>query len=149
MIQKKNCTLNPLFPANCPYVTAIGSTMGPEGGKKEKAAYWPRSAITSGGGFSDYFPRPFYQKKAVKEYLKNNPKDMDFDDNGRGIPDLSLMGNNYEMYLNGKKTYVSGTSASAPVLASLISLANSIRKEKKSTQIRISKSLVIFKTVRG
>jgi len=30
----------------------------------------------SGGGFSDYFPRPSYQDSAVKGYLKNLPEGL-------------------------------------------------------------------------
>jgi hypothetical protein len=30
----------------------------------------------SGGGFSDYFPRPSYQDKAVETYLKKLPKGL-------------------------------------------------------------------------
>lgn len=30
----------------------------------------------SGGGFSDYFPRPSYQDKAVEAYLRNLPEGL-------------------------------------------------------------------------
>jgi tripeptidyl-peptidase-1 len=44
-----------------PYVTAVGGTTG----------YAPDSAATfSGGGFSNYFERPPFQKKAVPDYLE-------------------------------------------------------------------------------
>lgn len=42
-----------LFPASCPYVTAVGATtgLGPE-----------TAASFSGGGFSNFFAAPNYQK---------------------------------------------------------------------------------------
>jgi tripeptidyl-peptidase-1 len=65
------------FPASCPYVTTVGAT---QGFQPETAAYRPANSLgpdgklhgyyASGSGFSEYFPRPAYQDKAVKPYLK-------------------------------------------------------------------------------
>jgi len=45
-----------------PFVTAVGGTTGIK----------PETAIDfTGGGFSNYFPRPRYQKKDVTAYIKN------------------------------------------------------------------------------
>ncbi|KAH9019209.1 subtilisin-like protein [Lactarius hengduanensis] len=57
------CTrFTPVFPATCPYVTAVGGTTSsdPEVG-----------ASLSGGGFSEYFGRPAYQQQAVSTFLDN------------------------------------------------------------------------------
>lgn len=43
---------------------------------------------------------------------------------GRGFPDVSAQGVNYEIVLNGSTTTVAGTSASTPVFASVIALLN-------------------------
>ena len=45
-----------------PFVTAVGGTTGIK----------PETAINfTGGGFSNYFPRPHYQNKDVTAYIKN------------------------------------------------------------------------------
>lgn len=46
--------------------------------------------ITSGGGFSDHFPRPIYQNKSVQHYLNNSnvPSESFFNKYGRAIPGL-------------------------------------------------------------
>jgi len=141
----KICTLNPFFPANCPYVTSVGATMGPECGKNEMAAYYPYSAITTGGGFSNVFSRPSWQKNAVKKFLKGEQEKDYFNVYGRGYPDVSVLGNNYEIYINGEVAYVSGTSASAPVFASIISLANSIRKSEGKPKLGFLNPLLYSK----
>lgn len=50
-----------------------------------------------------------------------------YNKNGRGIPDISLLAHNYVIVLGGNYTAVSGTSASSPVFAGMISLVNSFR----------------------
>ncbi|KAI9439517.1 subtilisin-like protein [Lactarius indigo] len=50
----------PVFPATCPYVTAVGGT----------TSFDPEVAASlSGGGFSEYFLRPKYQQQAVSTFL--------------------------------------------------------------------------------
>lgn len=46
---------------------------------------------------------------------------------GRGYPDISAAANNYVTVIGGKMYSVSGTSASAPVVAGMISLINAQR----------------------
>ncbi|KAH9165958.1 peptidase S8/S53 domain-containing protein [Lactarius sanguifluus] len=53
---------SPLFPATCPYVTAVGGT----------TSFMPEVAASlSGGGFSEYFLRPAYQQQAVPTFLND------------------------------------------------------------------------------
>ncbi|KAH9019197.1 subtilisin-like protein [Lactarius hengduanensis] len=62
-VGRGDCTrFTPMFPATCPYVTAVGGTtsFGPE-----------VAASLSGGGFSEYFGRPEYQHQAVTTFLNN------------------------------------------------------------------------------
>lgn len=47
--------------------------------------------------------------------------------NGRGYPDVSTYGSNYFVYLNGNIIRESGTSASAPVFAAMVTLWNDMR----------------------
>lgn len=48
----------------CPYMTAVGSTELPKGSKlgSEEAA---TSRFASGGGFSNIYPQPSYQRHAI------------------------------------------------------------------------------------
>ena len=86
----------------------------------------------SGGGFSNVFGLPAYQAKAVTNYLTNYPPPYDssvFNNSGnsRAYPDISALGlNQATVYLN--QTYgVGGTSASTPIVASIVTLLNEAR----------------------
>jgi tripeptidyl-peptidase-1 len=142
---KKSCEdmeLSASFPANCPFVTTVGATMGPEISLEteevacqpvDKGTFWEHLEITSGGGFADHniFPRPAYQYRVVKKYLNSQRLDPNNGDtSGRAYPDVSFLGKHYEIFLNGKWTATSGTSASAPAFASLISLLNGLRMNR-------------------
>jgi len=63
---------NPGFPSSCPYITSIGATQVNPGAKVTDPEGACEQVIYSGGGFSNYFPIPEYQKKAVGNYLKNH-----------------------------------------------------------------------------
>lgn len=84
---KKTPQFTPEFPGTCPYVTAVGGTINvsPE-------AAWQGSA----GGFSNYFPRAWYQEQAVEKYLNSHlsPAVKKYYEpytnfNGRGFPDVA------------------------------------------------------------
>jgi len=110
----------PTFPASCPYVTSVGGTIRVE----------PEEAVDfSSGGFSDIWDRPMYQEDAVSSYLKKlgdrwqglyNPK-------GRGFPDVAAQGHAFRVVDKGRVISVGGTSASAPVFASIVALLNNAR----------------------
>ncbi|OQD84340.1 hypothetical protein PENANT_c013G04271 [Penicillium antarcticum] len=118
---------NPIFPATCPYVTAVGGTsdVSPE-------VAWNASS----GGFSNYFSRAWYQNSAVEEYLKHQvtqetkeyySKYADFE--GRGFPDVSAhsLYPDYQIIAAGKTSATGGTSAAAPTFAGLVGLLNDAR----------------------
>ena len=87
--------------------------------------------ITSGGGFSFYSSTPDYQKSFVNQYVANHPKQLPgFNPAGRGYPDVSALAQSYMVNLGGNFYQVSGTSASAPVVAGMISLINAQRVAK-------------------
>lgn len=46
---------------------------------------------------------------------------------GRGTPDVSALGEGYQVYENGDVTSVGGTSASSPAFAGFVSLLNEAR----------------------
>lgn len=91
--------------------------------------------ITSGGGFSDVTNRSYaapWQETAVNYYLRQAnsaayPPHWYFNTQGRGYPDVATYGSNYFVYLDGQITRESGTSASAPVFAAMVTLWNDIR----------------------
>eukprot|EP00435_Cladocopium_sp_Y103_P051770 s141_g16.t1 len=88
------------------------------------------SMITSGGGFSQRFPRPQYQEDAIEEYLSQvNVNRSLFNSTGRGYPDISATGANVPIIFQGRLTMVGGTSASSPIVAGLVALINGERLE--------------------
>ncbi|EIM82805.1 uncharacterized protein STEHIDRAFT_149190 [Stereum hirsutum FP-91666 SS1] len=112
---------NPDFPAGCPFITAVGATQV----SPNMTVFDPESAceqvIFSGGGFSNIFNMPSYQADAVTSFLTNHPppysaKQFNNSGTSRAFPDLSANG-----YL------VFGTSASSPVVGSIIALINDAR----------------------
>ena len=111
----------PIFPASCPYVTSVGGTVGVE----------PEKAVSfSSGGFSDLWPRPAYQEKAVSEYLEKLGDRWNglYNPQGRGFPDVAAQGQGFQVFDKGRLISVGGTSASAPVFASVVALLNNARK---------------------
>ncbi|KAJ6467921.1 subtilisin-like protein [Mycena sanguinolenta] len=112
-----NNTFIPVFPATCPYVTSVGSTLG----------FAPEKALNlTGGGFSNVFPTAYYQTTAVAGFLEKIPADFagTFNKTGRGYPDVSTQGWNFEMVNQGEVVLEGGTSASSPTFASIIALIN-------------------------
>ncbi|KAH8994692.1 subtilisin-like protein [Lactarius hatsudake] len=107
----------PLWPATCPYVTAVGGT----------TSYEPEIAASlSGGGFSNHFRRPVFQEQVVTEFLQHlgNQYQGQYNATSRGIPDISTQALRFPIILKGERKLVSGTSGSAPIMAGIISLLN-------------------------
>jgi len=86
--------------------------------------------ITTGGGFSTYVTRPTWQEKTVNDYLTggpNVPPRSMFSSLGRAYPDIAMIGHNFPVWIAGQQYIESGTSASAPVVASMFTLINGVR----------------------
>jgi len=120
---------HPDFPAASPYVTAVGGTdfKGTEIG--EEMAW-----SSGGGGFSDTFGIPDYQKDAVAGYLAskdaNFPPQKLWNNTGRGYPDVSALGGQktpYCVIVGGEASGVAGTSAAIPVAAGVFARLNGLR----------------------
>ncbi|KZP19233.1 subtilisin-like protein [Athelia psychrophila] len=116
----------------CPYVTAVGATQMVNGSSTDDPEVACESTIRSGGGFSDIFEMPDYQAAAVTNYLQSTPPPYPasvFNNSGvaRGFPDLSANGAFFVTAVNGTFQSSFGTSASAPVVASIIVLINDAR----------------------
>lgn len=136
----------PDFPATCPYLTVTGGTFLPPGGDAKQDAEVATSKFPSGGGFSNIYKRTDYQKKAVEDYFsKHDPGHKYYEsvDNssiganggvynriGRAYPDVAAVADNVLVYSSGIPNLVSGTSAAAPVFASLLTRINEERLAK-------------------
>ncbi|KAJ7733969.1 family S53 protease [Mycena metata] len=115
----------PVFPATCPFITSVGST-----GLDQTPGVGEIGSMFTSGGFSNYFPIPDYQAKDVAAYiawldsLGTIPEDGRFNRSGRGFPDVSAQGENYEIVVDNQFGTVAGTSCSSPLFASVIALLN-------------------------
>lgn len=134
---------SPDFPATCPYLTTAGATFLPQGGDVTKDQEVAVTRFPSGGGFSNIYAIPSYQANAVSTYFATAGTQYPFysstnndsfganggiyNKNGRGYPDISAIGDNVVIFNRGSPTLIGGTSASAPVFASILNRINEER----------------------
>jgi subtilase family serine protease len=104
------------FPADDPWVTAVGgTTLNITGGTIQETA-WPES----GGGLSAFYATPQYQQSLssnVQSLLQGK----------RGIPDVASSADTRHglgIYVQGQWTVSNGTSAGSPVWSALTAIAN-------------------------
>jgi len=122
-------------------VTAVGATDGPQNGDPEVACQSTTGGvITTGGGFSSYWEAPSWQTKAIANFFNTTSADGNtpssgYNPQGRGYPDISLLGADYPVYVNGNLYTLYGTSASSPVFAAYVSLINALRLAEGETSI--------------
>ena len=104
------------FPADVPWVTAVGGTTL----RSSSAATQETAWSGSGGGFSAFFSEPDYQRAL--------PQSVQTQLNGRrGIPDVAADANPLSamaIYFDGQWMQVGGTSAATPTWAGIIAVAN-------------------------
>eukprot|EP00511_Aplanochytrium_stocchinoi_P009993 CAMPEP_0204866092 /NCGR_PEP_ID=MMETSP1348-20121228/15791_1 /ASSEMBLY_ACC=CAM_ASM_000700 /TAXON_ID=215587 /ORGANISM="Aplanochytrium stocchinoi, Strain GSBS06" /LENGTH=461 /DNA_ID=CAMNT_0052017807 /DNA_START=609 /DNA_END=1994 /DNA_ORIENTATION=+ len=120
----------PDFPAASPYVTAVGGTDFSTNDIGEEKVW-----SCTGGGFSNHFPIPEFQKQAVENYKKSAslPRAHLWNATGRGYPDISALGGTktpYCVVVHGLGVGIAGTSASCPVAAGIFAKLNGIRLSK-------------------
>jgi tripeptidyl-peptidase-1 len=137
----------PMFPAGCPYVTAVGATQiigGTNIVRALAADKQPEETLAqvafSGGGFSNVFALPDYQADTVKDWFRKYPPIYGSDrfnnsQRTRGFPDISANGANYAFAVNAEWSLTYGTSASAPVLGSILTLINQERLKAGKSSI--------------
>ncbi|KXT16095.1 hypothetical protein AC579_7142 [Pseudocercospora musae] len=140
---------SPTWPGGCPWVTIVGGTqLAAHGGSTQNLPLCAETnetafhtvlngnrTLSSAGGFSNVFPAPAYQRSAVSQYRRQQAHHLnkleqegfDPDDNGRGFPDLAMMAYGYLIAMYNETQVVHGTSASAPVFASMIAIINNER----------------------
>ncbi|WFD45276.1 tripeptidyl-peptidase I [Malassezia psittaci] len=117
----------PWFPSTCPYFTSVGGTASPP---DEVVANYSNAKYTSGSGFSNYFAQPTWQKSVVDAYVRNSVRSdyyAYFNASGRAYPDVAAQSAMVAVQLHNKIKPMSGTSAAAPIFASVIALLNDVR----------------------
>jgi kumamolisin len=124
-------TANVDFPASSPYVLACGGTsLQSSDGTISDETVWndapnspnPSNAGATGGGVSAVFPVPSWQSDADVPPSVNPPNNP-----GRGVPDVAGDADpntGYKIRVDGTNQIVGGTSAVAPLWASLLTLIN-------------------------
>ncbi len=104
------------FPADVPWVTAVGGTTLLHTGDSYNEVAWSGS----GGGTSKFFSEPDFQRgmpSSVQSLLGGQ----------RGIPDIAADANpdtGLAFYFNGQWDQTGGTSASTPFWAAIVAIAN-------------------------
>lgn len=126
----------PSWPASSPYITSVGATrfVNQEVGQPEMAT----DQFGSGGGFSEMFDQTNakWQADDVAHYVNNPPNDPhyppagSFPKTGRATPDISALGEGYQVVIGGHVEAVGGTSASTPAFSGIVSLLNEARIQK-------------------
>ena len=103
---------HPDFPAGSPYITAVGGTQFSTRSSIGDETTW----ADGGGGFSNTFSAPDYQRDAVAAYLANPdanlPDSSLYNSTGRGYPDVSALAgtaNGYCVAASGHFLKVSDT----------------------------------------
>eukprot|EP01084_Bolivina_argentea_P043403 79965_1 len=119
------------FPASSPYVTAVGGTQDGTIPASVDVSTEEVAWVNSGGGFSEYFSTPSWQQSAVQAYFSQDditfPSSSRYDAQGRGYPDISAQSVGYLIVIKETVYSVSGTSASSPTVAGMISMINYAR----------------------
>jgi kumamolisin len=123
------------FPGSSPFVLSVGGTMMQDiGGVTEEVVWWQSPGRrtgnghsgATGGGVSALFARPSWQTVKVPSL---NPGSID----GRVVPDVAALAGPplYELTFLGHSSPNGGTSASAPLWASLIARINAALPKSK------------------
>jgi tripeptidyl-peptidase-1 len=115
------------FPAAIPWATSVGSTTFISGNSGEQES---TTVFGSGGGFSYDYSTPVYQVDAVRHYFavqSQLPPRLSYNRTGRGTPDVSALGEGFQVYDGGVVNSVDGTSCACPTVAGFITLLNNVR----------------------
>ncbi|MBE3557731.1 MAG: S8 family serine peptidase [Ktedonobacteraceae bacterium] len=112
------------FPANDPYVVAVGGTMVQGRGAQAQSVVWSdgsnkavcRNQWGSGGGLSQFFKQPDWQTGVgvTNKYSTGY----------RQVPDVAAIADNLPIFYRGKWYASGGTSAAAPIWAAGMALVN-------------------------
>lgn len=111
------------FPASSPFVLGCGGTTLMAKDKKvvSEIVWHNADGGATGGGVSEFFPKPDYQN------LTTIPVSLNNNFAGRGVPDIAGNadpGTGYRVRVDGQDLVIGGTSAVAPLMAGLIARIN-------------------------
>ena len=114
-------TYRPDWPTSSPYITSVGGAIS-------LTEVWS----SGGGGFSNIFSMPDYQKEAVQAYLNSGkaPSGVNFNKSGRAYPDVCAFSTDFIIIDDGFATPVDGTSCAAPTFAGIVAILNDVRLNK-------------------
>ncbi len=108
------------FPASSPYVVGCGGTViNVAAGKIADEQVWNSDGVGTGGGVSNVYARPGYQKQANVPPAGGRAH--------RGVPDIAGdadPASGYRIVVGGHFGVIGGTSAVAPLWAGLVALLN-------------------------
>jgi kumamolisin len=109
------------FPASSPYALAVGGTrIAVAGNVITSEVVWNSGGGATGGGVSDVFPLPDWQRQA-------NVPPRAGGGAGRGLPDVAANADpisGYRVIVEGRDIVIGGTAAAAPLWAGLLALIN-------------------------
>ncbi len=111
------------FPASSPYVLACGGSTFPDPAGVRRESVWNEQVgpkhMSSSGGFSRVFPRPWWQRDRVKRRGGGR--------SGRAVPDVAAKADfrhGYRIVAGGRTVALGGTSAATPTWAALVARLN-------------------------
>lgn len=114
------------FPASSPHVLACGGTrIDARAGAITAEVVWNADGAASGGGVSEVFALPTWQRSAAVPPSANPDGKA-----GRGVPDVAANADpatGYRVRVDGREAVFGGTSAVAPLWAALIVRLNEQR----------------------
>ena len=145
--------INPVLPGSSPWVLSVGATYVEKSDDKfkfktplcnenkcasglvTKSINFNQTGWTTGAGFGIYNSekRPIWQRSLVESYLKSGvylPDKNNWNVNGRGYPDVSLVGHNCPVLNSDIYEAVDGTSCSTPIMAGILALLNDYQVSK-------------------
>ena len=150
--------IRPAFPGSSPYVLSVGATalvatdttlqqtsQTPLCTKYACAATSAASQIDtmfddvgwcSGASFSILSDALAHQKPFLEEYVESGVAlPSSFNMYGRGVVDVTIVGHNGAVYLDGTFQTIDGTSMSAPIWAGIVGLMNDKRLSENKPKV--------------
>ena len=157
----KNNQVHAVFPGGSPFVTSVGATFivpntlkkswktplckqyGCNSGSQQFPTNYDNTSWTSGGGFSNFSQTPKWQEPFVKSYLHSTVHfPPSCNKTGRAYPDVTVVGHNCPVVMNGQLMSVDGTSCSAPIFAGMLGLLNDYQQRKNQPRLGFANPLL-------
>lgn len=117
------------FPSSVPFALACGGTklIVEKDAINDEIVWHESNDSATGGGVSEFFKLPDYQKNAKVPVSVNSSQFK-----GRGVPDVAAVADpasGYKVYYHKRYHTIGGTSAVAPLMAGLIARINQLKKK--------------------